>query len=173
MKKAEQHDGQQARDMLNLLPKAFVWKIVDRSSGDIKLTFQPDPNFSPDSMSGKVLAAMSGTLTVNQSHMRLRDLSGRLDHDVTFAWGLLGRINAGGTFHIVREDVGYGSWQITGMHVHISGHALFFKTIGDQEDEVTTDYHRVPQGVDIGKAAQMLKDGTVARELHVETPFGG
>ncbi len=173
MKKAEQHDGQQARDMLNLLPKAFIWKIVDRSSGDIKLTFQPDPNFSSDSMSGKVLAAMSGTLTVNQSHMRLRDLSGRLDHDVTFAWGLLGRINAGGTFHIVREDVGYGSWQITGMHVHISGHALFFKTIGDQEDEVTTDYHRVPQDVDIDKAAQMLKDGTVARELHVETPFGG
>ena len=173
MKKAEQHDGQQARDMLNLLPKAFVWKIVDRSNGEVKLTFQPDPNFSPDSMSGKVLAAMSGTLTVEQSHMRLRDLSGRLDHDVTFAWGLLGRINAGGTFHIIREDVGYGSWQITGMHVHISGHALFFKTIGDQEDEVTTDYHRVPEGVDIGKAAQMLKDGKVARELHVETPFGG
>ncbi len=173
MKKAEQHDGQQARDMLNLLPRAFVWKIVDRSNGDIKLTFHPDPNFSPDSMSGKVLAAMSGTLTVDESHMRLRDLSGHLDHDVTYAWGILGRINAGGTFHIIREDVGYGSWQITEMHVHISGHALFFKTIGDQEDEITSDYHRVPEGVDIGKAAQMLKDGEVARELHVETPFGG
>jgi len=58
------------------------------------------------------------------------------------------------------------------MHVHISGHALFFKTIGDQEDEITSDYHRVPQGVDINKAAQMLKEGQVARELHVETPFG-
>jgi hypothetical protein len=167
MKKAEQHDGQQARDMLNLLPKAFIWKIVDRSGGDVKLSFYPDPNFSPDSMSGKVLAAMSGTMIVDQNHMRLKDLSGRLDHDVTFAWGILGRINAGGTFRIVRDDVGYGSWQITGMHVHISGHALFFKTIGDQEDEITSDYHRVPQGVDIGKAAQMLKDGEVARELHV------
>ena len=173
MKKAEQHDGQQARDMLNLLPRAFVWKIVDRSNGDIKLTFHPDPNFSPDSMSGKVLAAMSGTLIVDESHMRLRDLSGRLDHDVTFAWGILGRINPGGIFHIIREDVGYGSWQITEMHVHISGHALFFKTIGDQEDEITSDYHRVPEGVDINKAAQMLKDGQVARELHVKTPFGG
>ena len=172
-KKAEQHDGQQARDMLNLLPKAFVWKMEDRSSGDIKLTFHPDPNFSPDSMSGKVLAAMSGTLVVDEKHMRLKDLSGRLDHDVTFAWGLLGRINAGGTFHIIREDVGEGSWQITGMHVHISGHALFFKTIGDQEDEVTSHYRPVPQGIDIDKAAQMLRDGSVARQLHIETPFGG
>jgi hypothetical protein len=173
MKKSEQHDGQQARDMLNLLPKAFIWRVVDRSGGEIKLTFQPDPNFSPDSMSGRVLAAMSGTMLVDQSQMRLKDLSGRLDQDVTFAWGLLGRINAGGTFHIVRENVGEGSWQITGMHVHISGHALFFKTIGDQEDELTTDYHPVPNDVDINKAAQMLKDGEVARTLHVETPFGG
>ncbi len=171
-KKAEQHDGQQARDMLNLLPKAFIWKIVDRANGDIKLEFHPDPNFSPDSMSGRVLAGMSGTMVVNESHMRLKDLSGHLDHDVTFAWGLLGRINAGGTFQIMREDVGEASWQITGMHVHISGHALFFKTIGDQEDEVTSDYHPVPADVDIAKAAQMLKDGEVARILHVQTPFG-
>lgn len=173
MKKAEQHDGQQARDMMNLLPKAFIWKIVDRSSGNIKLSFHPDPNFSSDSMSGRVLAAMSGTMVIDESRMRLKDLSGRLDHDVTFAWGLLGRIDAGGTFHIIREDAGDGSWQITGMHVHISGHALFFKTIGDQEDEITSDYHHVPEDVDINKAAQMLKDGAVARELHVETPFGG
>ena len=170
-KKAEQHDGQQARDMLNLLPKAFDWKIVDRSGGDIKLEFHPDPGFSPDSMSGRVLSAMSGTMVVDEKYMRLKDLSGRLDHDVTFFWGLLGRINAGGTFRILREDVGNGSWQITGMHVHISGHALFFKTIGDQEDEITTDYHPVPGGVDIAKAAQMLKDGEVARILDVKTPF--
>lgn len=163
MKKAEQHDGQQARDMMNLLPKAFVWKIVDRSNGDITLSFHPDPNFSPDSMSGKVLAAMSGTMIVEEKKMRLKNLAGRLDHDVTFAWGILGRINAGGTFQIVRQDVGYGSWQITEMHVHISGHALFFKTIGDQEDEITSNYHRTPEGVDLNKAAEMLKDGTVAR----------
>ncbi|HUB17380.1 MAG TPA: hypothetical protein VL990_02015 [Acidobacteriaceae bacterium] len=171
-KRAEQHDGQQARDMMNMLPNAFDWKIENRSSGDVTLTFRPDPNFSPASMGGRVLAAMSGTMVVDEKQMRLKDLSGRLDHDVTFAWGLLGRINAGGTFQIVREDAGYGSWQITQMHVHISGHALFFKTIGDQEDEVTSDYHRVPPGVDIRKAAEMLKDGEVARELHIETPLG-
>jgi hypothetical protein len=51
------------------------------------------------------------------------------------------------------------------MHVHISGHALFFKTIGDQEDEVTSDYHHVPDDVNIDRAAEMLRDGQVAREL--------
>lgn len=171
-KKNEQHDGQQARDMMNMLPNAFIWKITARGDSDITLSFHPKPDFSPDSMNGKVLATMSGTMVVDEREMRLSKLAGRLDKDVVFGWGLLGRINAGGTFEIVRQEVGPGSWQITETHVHISGHALFFKTIGDQEDEITSDYHRVPEGVDLNKAAQMLRDGEVARELHVEAHFG-
>ncbi len=31
-KKNEQHDGQQARDMLTMLPNAFVWNIVSRAT---------------------------------------------------------------------------------------------------------------------------------------------
>jgi hypothetical protein len=173
LKRNEQQDGKQARDMMNMLPNAFIWNIVDRGNGEVKLSFRPNPGFSPDGMNGKVLAAMSGTLVVNERQMRLRSLSGHLDKDVVFAWGLLGRINAGGTFQIVREEVGPGNWQTTQTHVHISGHALFFKTIGDQEDEITSDYHRTPDGVDLNKAAQMLRDGEVAHELHIETHFGG
>jgi len=172
MKRNEQHDGEQARDMMNMLPNAFVWQITGHDKGEITLAFHPKPDFSPGSMNGKVLAAMAGTMVVDEEHMRLRDLNGHLDHEVLLGWGLLGRINAGGTFRIVRDDVGFGSWQITETHVHISGHALFFKTIGDQEDEVTSDYHRTPDGVDLNKAAQMIRDGDVARELHIETHFG-
>jgi hypothetical protein len=164
-KKNEQHDGQQARDMLTMLPNAFVWTIVSRGNGDVTLSFHPDPNFSPGSMNAKVLAAMSGTMVVDEKAMRLKSLRGRLDKAVEFAWGLLGHLDAGGIFRIEREEVGDGSWQITQMHVHISGHALFFKTIGDQEDEITSDYHHVPDDVNLDKAAQMLRDGDVARTL--------
>ncbi|MGA8529562.1 MAG: hypothetical protein WB622_07605 [Acidobacteriaceae bacterium] len=167
-KKNEQHDGQQAREMLKLLPDAFIWNIVSRSDGNVTLTFRPNPNFSAGSMSAKVLAAMSGTMTVDEKAMRLRSLRGRLDNPVEFAWGLLGHLDAGGTFAIDRSDVGDGSWQITQMHVHISGHALFFKTIGDQEDEITSDYHHVPDDVNLDKAAEMLRDGQVARDLDIE-----
>ncbi|MGA7522359.1 MAG: hypothetical protein WBW84_07740 [Acidobacteriaceae bacterium] len=166
-KKNEQHDGQQARDMMKMMPDAFLWHVVNRNDGNITLSFHPNPDFSPGSMSAKVLAAMSGTMVVDEKAMRLRSLRGRLDQPVEFAWGLLGHLNAGGTFRIEREDVGDGSWQITQMHVHISGHALFFKTIGDQEDEVTSDYHHVPDDVDLNKAAQMLRDGEVARILDI------
>lgn len=171
-KKNAQHDGQQASDMLKMLPDAFVWNIVNRNDGNVTLSFHPNPNFSPGSMNAKVLAAMSGTMVVDEKSMRLRSLRGRLDKPVQFAWGLLGHLDAGGTFRIERADVGDGSWQITETHVHISGHALFFKSIGDQEDEVTSDYRRVPDDVDINKAAEMLRSGQVARELGIENHPG-
>lgn len=164
-KKNEQHDGQQARDMLQMLPDAFIWTILSRNGDDVTLSFHPNPQFSPSSMSARVLAAMSGTMVVEEKVMRLKALRGRLDNPVEFAWGLFGHLDAGGTFRIERAEVGEDSWQITQTHVHISGHALFFKTIGDQEDEITSDYHPVPEAVNLDKAAQMLQDGEVARML--------
>ncbi|HTX75798.1 MAG TPA: hypothetical protein VMD29_06295 [Terracidiphilus sp.] len=172
MRRNDQNDDRQAADLLNLLPNAFIWRLDGRENGTIKLSYHPDPNFSPPSMSARVLAAMSGIILVDESQMRLKEIDGRLDSPVEFAWGLLGRINAGGTFNVVREEIAPYEWQITQTHVHISGHALFFKNIGDQEDEWTSDYHRVPDSVNLEKADEMLRDGEAAREMHLSVPFG-
>lgn len=166
-----QHDDRQATSLLKMLPDAFIWRIDSRENGTIHLSFHPNPNFSPPSMASRVLASMSGIMVVDSQQMRLEDLSGRLDKPVEFGWGLLGHLNAGGTFQVVRSQVEPYQWQITQTHVHISGHALFFKDIGDQEDEVTSDYHPVPAGVDLEKARQMLLDGDVAKTLGVHDPF--
>ena len=48
--------------------------------------------------------------------------------------------------------------------MHISGHALFFKTIGPQEDEVKSDFTLVPPGTTLEQAVRLLKQpGQVAR----------
>jgi hypothetical protein len=40
--------------------------------------------------------------------------------------------------------------------VHISGHALFFKTIGTQEDEVKSNFSLVPLGTTLEQAVGLL-----------------
>lgn len=167
----ERHDDQQATNLLKMLPDAFIWRIDSRENGKIRLSYHPNPNFSPPSMASRVLASMSGTMVVNERQMRLEDLFGRLDKPVEFGWGLFGHLNAGGTFHVIRSEIAPNEWQITETHVHISGHALFFKNIGDQEDEVTRDYHRVSANVELEKAQQMLLDGEVAKTLGASDPF--
>lgn len=165
-RRAEAHDGQQAEDLTRMLPNAFLWQVTGRENGQITLAYRPDPHFSPPSMSARVFASMTGTLVVDEHSMRLAKLTGRLMQAVNFGWGLFGHLDAGGTFVIIRSEIGPGEWQITETHVHISGHALFFKTIGDQEDEVTSDYRPVPDSVDMQKAAEMIRSGELAQELH-------
>jgi hypothetical protein len=41
--------------------------------------------------------------------------------------------------------------------VHIEGKALFFKNIGQQEDEVQTEFVQVPNGTTLEQAAEMSK----------------
>jgi hypothetical protein len=41
--------------------------------------------------------------------------------------------------------------------VHIEGRALFFKTIGQQQDEVKSDFTQVPAGTTLEQAVGMLK----------------
>ena len=171
MRKAEAHDSQQADDLMKMLPTAFVWHVVNRNDGFLTLAYHPDPNFSPPSMSARVLAAMSGNITIEEHTLRLKTLNGRLMRPVEFGWGLLGHIEAGGTFRIVREELAPGIWQITQTHVHISGHALFFKTIGDQEDEIDSDWKRVPDSVTLQQAAEMIRSGQLRREMGVEVEF--
>jgi hypothetical protein len=41
--------------------------------------------------------------------------------------------------------------------VHIEGKALFFKSIGEQQDEVQTDFMQMPKGITLEQAAEMSK----------------
>jgi len=77
--------------------------------------------------------------------------------DVTIGWGLLARIHAGSHFDIERREVAPGLWQITETHVHIDGHALFFKTIGQQQDEVNSEFTQVPPDTTLEQAVKMLQ----------------
>ncbi len=152
-----EQDDKRATSMLKMLPEAFLW-TVKRDSGDtVTLAFVPDPKFEPPTMESRVFAAMAGEIVVNKPQNRIQTVRGRLTSDVKFAWGLLGKMNAGGTFAVERRELAPGVWQITESHVHIDGHALLFKTISEHDDEVKSDFKRTPPEMTLERAAEVLK----------------
>lgn len=156
-RKAGEHDDAQATEMLKMLPDAFVWTVRSETSELLTLDFRPDPDFGPPSMQSRVLAAMAGQMTIARNGNRIRTLRGTLTNDVKFGFGLFGKINQGGTFDVERREVAPGRWQITETHVHIGGHALLFKTIGQQEDEVKTEWKPSPAH-NLQEAEEYLKN---------------
>lgn len=143
-RKSSQHDDQQATEMLHMLPQAFVWTRKGEKDNCTLLHFKPDPNFQPPDFQARVFAAMEGDMAVDNSQHRIASLQGRLTHDVKIFGGLVASLYAGGTFQVERRQTAPGIWQITETHVHIQGHALIFKTISEQEDEVKTKFKELP-----------------------------
>ena len=103
------------------------------------------------------MGEMSGTLVVERAHHRIRTFKGTLQNDVTIGFGILARIKQGSTFDVECRQVAPGYWENTETHVHIRGHAMFFKTIGEQEDEVKTEFTLVPPGTTLDQAVELLK----------------
>jgi hypothetical protein len=130
--------------MLRMLPHAFLWTVKSETPEFVTLAFQPDPNFDAPSMEAKVLGNMAGEVVIARNGNRIRTLKGTLTQDVKFGFGILGRLRAGGTFDVERRQVAPGTWEITESRVHIDGRALLFKTIGQQEDEIKTDFQPSP-----------------------------
>jgi hypothetical protein len=164
-KRRHEQDAEKADSLTKLLPDAFLWTFTKRESDETTLRFEPDPQFRPPTREARVFAAMAGVMVVNSGQKRIQELKGMLTRDVNFGYGLLGKLQKGGTFEIERHEIAPSVWNITVTHIHIQGHALIFKSIGEQQDEVTSHYHPTLQSLSLAAAAQMLKDGTAARAL--------
>ena len=139
-RKAAEHDDAQAAELLRMLPDAFIWTRGGETDDLITLNFRPNPDFDPPDMQSRVMGVMAGQMMISKDGHRIRTLRGTLTNDILIGFGILGKLNRGGTFDVERRMVGDGHWQITETHVHIGGHALLFHNIGQQEDDVKTDW---------------------------------
>lgn len=160
-RKSEQHDDEQATELLNLLPQAFIWTHQGTKGNLTLLHFKPNPNFRPPDLEARVFAAMEGDMAVDTNQLRIASLKGRLIHDVKIFGGFVGSLYAGGTFDVERRETGHQIWQITETHVHIQGHVLIFKNISEQEDDVKTNFKQLTNNPSMQQVAgELLAQGT-------------
>ncbi len=157
-KKDAESDDKSATEFLKMLPDAFVWEVAGQNDRETHLKFKPNPGFSPSSMQARVLGVMAGDLVVSKAQHRIATIRGTLTQDVTFGFGLFGRIRQGGTFDVERREVAPREWQITETHVHIQGKALFFKSIGQQQDEIQSDFKQVTGNTTLEQALAMSRN---------------
>lgn len=156
--KKQHEDGDQARNLLRMFPDAFDFRYDGTEGSLVRLRFSPDPKFSPPDRAAQVFHHMQGTVFVDAEQLRLAAIDGRLTSEVKFFGGLLGYLEKGGTFNVEQKQVAPQIWEVSVMHVHMSGKALLFKNIDEQEDETYSDFKAVPSDTSLEQAAQRLKD---------------
>ncbi len=156
LQQASHKKAEQGARLFNILPDVFVFSYPGRQGDLATLTFRPNPNFKPPSIETRVFHAMQGEMTVDTKQERLAAINGHLMEDVRFGGGLLGHLNKGGKFEVRQAEVAPGQWEMTVLGVDMKGKALLFKTVGMQETENHSDFRRVPDGLTLAEARDML-----------------
>jgi hypothetical protein len=154
---ARKDDEQHAKEMLDLLPKAFLF-LNERPEGEfVRIDFKPNPDYLPQSMEERVLHGMTGSMLVDPQQARLHLFEGRLPQDMTIGFGLLARINAGSNFSTKRESVLGNEWKTATVDTDIEGRAIFFKSIGKKEHAEHGDFKAISMNLTVAQAVEMLE----------------
>ena len=155
-RKQFESDDRQLQQLLQLLPNAFLFQEKSQSGDDEVLTFRPNPHFHPDGYAQRVMQALQGEIVINLRDRRIAHISGKIFKKVEFGFGILGRIDPGGTFEIGREEISTGQWKTILIRIDITGRFSFFATVGKQEYEQRSDFQRIPGDFSVGAAFEML-----------------
>jgi hypothetical protein len=163
----EKEDAERTLRIVRALPDAFVYEYAGTENGEsstgksgaplVRLTFRPNPSYSPPTRVEQVLAGMRGYLLVDPTSRRLARIDGTLFRDVTFGWGIIGHLDKGGHFLVQQADLGDGTWDITEMSLNITGKILLFKSLSMVSGEVFSDFQRVPDNLTFAQGVELLK----------------
>jgi hypothetical protein len=161
-KQAEDEDAARALMVLRALPDAFVYQYAGPAAGPDgaaeKFTFRANPNFSPQDLETEVLTAMTGEILIDPANERVMRLEGRLERDVDFGWGILGRLYKGGWIAIDQKDVGGGVWHIVRFKMQMSGRVFFKTRVFDTTEEESKFVPLEPE-LSYKKAIETIKAG--------------
>jgi hypothetical protein len=159
--RSEVKDEVRVDRLMGMLPDAEIYTFEGMVACDAgqcyKLSFAPNPKFEPPDMEADVLKGAAGEVLIDKEQERLVRLNARFVADVDFGFGILAKVNKGGTAELRQTDVGGHEWELTGLKVRMTGRALLVKSLDIELDEETSGYTPVAAGMGYREAIDMLK----------------
>lgn len=175
-----QHRKEYAEDehrigrILALLPDAFLYDAAQVEDGNYHLHFRPNPAYPAHSIEARIFHAMTGDLWISVQSKHLVRLEGKLQENVDFGFGILGRLYKDGWFRLDRTQVhnasGVSDWKTERLEVHMTGRAILFKTIARETSEVRGGFKPVQPGLSLQQAAALIRQ-PVADSITIPAAF--
>ncbi len=147
--------------ILKMLPDAFLFQYVGEEGGCHHLRYQPNPSYFARTIEAHIIHAMSGDVWIDARAKRLSRLDGHLVDNVDFGFGLIGRLNKGGWFRMQRVPVSATEWKTDQLEIHMSGHAVVFKSFDKETSEVLGGFASVPAGINLAQGMKILEQTAV------------
>jgi hypothetical protein len=160
-RKGEQKDAERIDRLLALLPDAFLYRfegVVPCAAGQCtRLSFTPNPRFTPPDMEADLLRGVAGEVWIDPVQERMTRLDAHFIAEVDFGFGIIGKLNKGGTVLLEQTDVSGHDWELTRLTLHVTGKALMVKPLSFQINEEASGFAPVAAGLRYRDAIQLLK----------------
>ena len=157
---SEERDAARITAVMRLLPDAFLNQFegsVKTPNGvAIRMTFAPNPHFSPPTLESRILTGIRGEIWIDPTDLRVVRIEGHIFRTVDYGWGILGTLYPGGTIGLDQAKTPECGWQLAHLNLNMTGKALMLKSLRVVVDETATDYHSVPAGWKYTDAIQWL-----------------
>ena len=165
-KKSEERDEARIDRVMGMLPDAEVYVMEGVEACETgqcyRLSYKPKPGFEPPDMESDVLRGVAGEVWIDQAQERLVRLDAKFIGEVDFGFGILGKLNKGGTVTLRQSCVDGHDWELTGMKVGLTGKALMVKSFKVDIDQEMSGYTAVAAGMGYREAIAMLKREAVS-----------
>ena len=165
--RSEMKDAARIDELVGMLPESEIYQMegmvgCGADSGAMgecyRLSFTPNPAFQPPSLEADVLRGFAGEVWIEKTQTRLVRLDAHLMREVNVGFGILGRLDEGGSIELQQEfEASAGEWQPTVLKLNLSGKALMVKTVKIDIHEVASEFEAVPAGIGYREAIAMLK----------------
>jgi hypothetical protein len=166
-KRHEKEESERIGRIMRALPDAFLYEYAGSETAKsglgktgnalVRLSFLPNPAYTPPSHVEQVLTGMQGSLLIDENEHRIARIDGTLQKDVGFGWGILGHLDRGGRFLVEQGEVGQGDWEVTHMDLAFTGKILFFKSVDIKSSEFETDFRPVPSDLTFAMGLELLR----------------
>ena len=153
-------ETQRRMKMIKAFPKAFFFDFVGQEKGLLHFQFFPNPDFSPKDREAQMYRGMEGDLWIDPRQERMVSMKGKLVKDVSFGWGVFGRLYKGGIYEIGQTQVSPGTWRITTLNVDVKGKILLVDSFRFLRRETDTHLRRTPASMTYEAAVTTLLDNT-------------
>ena len=153
------HDSIQ---LVSQMPQAMIYTYVPgqpqmpgATGRQVVIDFEPDPNYKAQETLDDLLTGIKGRMWIDAQSRRVVRIEGIVQKDVSFGWGILGKINQGGTIVLEQTNAAGDRWVYSRLDTHLTMRVVI-KTVVMNDKMTASDFRPLPGPVSVQEAVHTL-----------------
>jgi len=148
--------------LVSQMPQAMIYSYVPgqpqlpgATGRQIVIDFEPDKNYRTAETIDNLLTGVKGRMWIDAQLHRVVRIEGLVTQPVNFGWGILGKINQGGTIVLEQANATGDRWVYSRLDTHLNMRVIV-KNIAMNDKMTAYDFQPLPAPVSVQEAVHTL-----------------